>query len=162
MEQPIESGQAERLRTIIRLVKQLAAEYYQLTGKPLGVTGEVAEYIAADTLGLTLSPPRTAGYDATRMTPAGPERIQIKGRSLGKNSKPGQRMGRIKTDASCEKVLLVILDNATLDPREMWETSYADVLGLLQRPGSKARERGSLSISQFKSIAERIWKEATS
>jgi hypothetical protein len=29
-------------------MKSLAAEYYQLTGKPLGVTGEVAEFVAAD------------------------------------------------------------------------------------------------------------------
>jgi hypothetical protein len=33
-----------------------ATEYYRLTGKPLGVTGEVAEYVAAEILGLTLIP----------------------------------------------------------------------------------------------------------
>ena len=32
--------------------RPLAAEFYRLTGKPLGVTGEVAEYVAAKTLGL--------------------------------------------------------------------------------------------------------------
>jgi hypothetical protein len=63
-----------RVREILKAVKPLAAEYYRLTGKPLGVTGEVAEYVAAETLGLALAPARTAGYDALR----GTERIQIK------------------------------------------------------------------------------------
>lgn len=39
---------------------RLAAEYYRLTGKPLGVTGEVAEYVAAETLGLVLADARPA------------------------------------------------------------------------------------------------------
>ena len=41
-----------RLREILGTVKPLAAEYYRLTGKPLGVTGEVAEYVAPDLLKL--------------------------------------------------------------------------------------------------------------
>lgn len=44
-------------------VKLLAVEYHQLTGRPLGVTGEFAEYVAAEHLGLKLAPPRTAGYN---------------------------------------------------------------------------------------------------
>ena len=43
-----------RERKVLAAVNPLAAEYYQLTGKPLGVTGEVAEYIAAEALGLEL------------------------------------------------------------------------------------------------------------
>ena len=35
-----------------------------------------------------------------------------------KNSKPGQRIGRIKPTELCDIVLLVLLDDATLDPRE--------------------------------------------
>lgn len=35
-------SQAARLREILAQVRVLAAEYYRLTGKPLGVTGEVA------------------------------------------------------------------------------------------------------------------------
>lgn len=91
-----------RVREILATVKPLAAEYYQLTGEPLGVTGEVAEYVAAEILGLTLVPARTVGYDAVR----GTERIQIKGRSYGAKAKPGQRMSRIKLEAPCDTVLL--------------------------------------------------------
>jgi hypothetical protein len=153
--EPMSGEDIRRVREILATVKPLAAEYYSLTGKPLGVTGEVAEYVAADLLGLTLAPARTPGYDALR----GTERIQIKGRAYGKDAKPGQRMSRIKVDAPCDIVLLVILDNATLDLRELWEAPFAAVATILARPGSKARERGALGVSEFKRIARRIWPE---
>ena len=44
-------GNEARVREILAKVKPLAVEYYRLTGKPLGVTGEVAEYVAAEILG---------------------------------------------------------------------------------------------------------------
>jgi hypothetical protein len=146
-----------RVREILAAVRPLAAEYYRLTGKPLGVTGEVAEYVAAELLGLKLAPARTAGYDALR----GAERIQIKGRAYGKNAKPGQRMSRIKHDAPCDTVLLVLVDNATLEPREIWEAPFAAVVECLQRPGSKAPERGALGVAAFKSVAHRVWPGLT-
>ena len=45
---------------------------------------------------------------------------------------------RIKIDAACDTVLRVLLDNATLDPREMWESSRSKpgrilLLGTLSR-----------------------------
>jgi hypothetical protein len=149
-------GMTRRVREILGTVKPLAAEYYQLTGKPLGVTGEVAEYVAAEALGLTLVPARTVGYDALR----GTERIQIKGRAYGAKAKPGQRISRIKLDAPCDTVLLVLLDNATLEPPEMWEARYDSVRECLKRPGSKARlERGALSVHAFKHLqtAKRVF-----
>jgi hypothetical protein len=152
----VSSGNEARVREILASVKPLGAEYYRLTGKPLGVTGEVAEYVAAEILGLTLVAARTVGYDALR----GQERIQIKGRAYGVKAKPGQRMSRIKLDAPCDTVLLVLLDNATLEAREMWEAPYASVCECLKRPGSKARARGALSISTFKAlpVARRVWQ----
>src|ERR1700689_2505740 len=142
------NGETEtRVCEILAAVKPLAAEYYRLTGKPLGVTGEVAEYIAAEKLKLILVPPRTAGHDAIRKTPQGEERIQIKGRATGEVSKPSQRLGRIKTDAACDKVLLVLLDNSTLEPVTMWEAPYAAVIARLAEPGSKSRNvRGAMSV----------------
>jgi len=128
-----------------------------LTGKPLGVTGEVAEYVAAETLGLELAPPRTAGYDAIRHTPEGKQRVQIKGRAYGADAKPGQRLGRIKKGAACDKVLLVLLDNKTLELREMWEADYAAIAERLDVQGSKARERGSLGVSEFKRLGHKTW-----
>jgi hypothetical protein len=53
-----------RIMEILRDAKKLAQEYRTLTGKPLGITGEVAEYEAARLLGVQLTPARQAGYDA--------------------------------------------------------------------------------------------------
>ncbi len=119
-----DSKDAQRVRRILAEVKKLAAEYYRLTGKPLGITGEIAEYLAAEALGLELVPPRTPGYDAIRRTPEGPQRIQIKGRAFGDDAKPGQRLGIIKRGAPCDSVLLVLLDNRTLQLREIWRPQW--------------------------------------
>jgi hypothetical protein len=59
--------------------KALARRYYHLTGKPLGVTGEVAEYEAARILNLELELARQAGYDATETRDGLTIRIQTKG-----------------------------------------------------------------------------------
>src|ERR1700746_4077375 len=86
----------DRIMEILRQPKKLAQEYRALTGKPLGITGEVAEYEAARILGITLTPARQAGYDAVELTPGGPKKLQIKGRCLLENCKPGQRLGSIQ------------------------------------------------------------------
>lgn len=142
-----------RVREILAAVKPLASEYYRLSGKPLGVIGEIAEYIAAETLGLKLAPARTEGYDALR----GTERIQIKGRAFAPDANKSQRISRIKTDAPCDTVLLVLLDNSTLDLREMWEAPFTAIVACLNKPGSKARGRGALGVPTFKRFAKRVW-----
>ena len=151
-----EDADSRRVREILSSEKPLAAEYYQINKKPLGVTGEVGEYVAAECLNLELAPPRTAGYDAVRHTTDGPQRVQIKSRAYGPDAKPGQRLGTIKRGADCDIVLLVLLDK-TLEPREMWEAPYSVVEARLNVPGSKARERGALGVSEFKRLARQIW-----
>ena len=147
-----------RIKEVLAAVKPLAAEYYRLTSKPLGVTGEVAEYVAAELLGLKLVPPRTAGYDALRDTLAGPQRIQIKGRAYDPAARSSQRIGTIKQDGPCDVVMLVLLNNATLDPVEIWEAAFPAVVARLIEPGSKSRnERGALSVSDFKRLGRRAW-----
>jgi hypothetical protein len=41
----------------------------------------------------------------------------------------------------------------------MWEEPYAAVVKRLAVPGSKARERGALGVSEFKRLARRVWPE---
>jgi hypothetical protein len=60
-----------RIMEILQEAKQLAREYYGLTRKPLGITGEVAEYEAARILGIELAAARQAGYDAIEHFAAG-------------------------------------------------------------------------------------------
>ncbi len=50
----------------------------------------------------------------------------------------------------------MLLDNATLDLREMWTAPYAAVTERLAKPGSKVRERGSLSVPEFKRLAVKM------
>lgn len=144
---------ATRVREILAMVKPLAAEFYRLTGKPLGVTGEIAEYVAAEILGLTLAPARTEGYDALR----GSERIQIKGRAYDIIKNRSQRMSRIKLNAPCDTILLVLLDSATLEPQEIWMAPYLSVCALLTAPGSKSRANGALGVPAFKAVAKIVW-----
>ncbi len=126
-------------RAILERVKPLAVEYYRLTKKPLGVTGEIAEHVVAEKLGLKLAEARTAGYDALR----GKEKIQIKGRAFAKGANLG-RMSRIKIDADYDALILVVLELETLEPIGMWEASRAQVNAMIAKSKSKARARGQL------------------
>jgi hypothetical protein len=144
---------------VLGQAKALAQRYRSLTGKPLGITGEVAEYEAARLLGLELTPARTAGYDAK--DPATGRRYQIKGRCLPPNCKPGQRLGRLDIKKKFDGVLLVLLDQ-NFETTAIYESGRAKVIAALTKPGSRARnERGALSVSKFKSIGRKRWPPAT-
>ncbi|MCA9322625.1 MAG: hypothetical protein KDB53_17920 [Planctomycetes bacterium] len=139
--------------SLLAEAKVIARRYRVLTGKPLGITGEIAEYEAARILGLDLAPARTAGYDATEIRDGTLRKIQIKGRCLLPGCKPGQRLGSIDVSKEFDSVLLVVLDE-NLDASEMFEVFRAEVLVELSKPGSKARnERGALAVSSFKKLA---------
>jgi hypothetical protein len=155
------SATAERIVAILKAAKALAQEYKQLTGKPLGITGEVAEYEAARILGLELTPARQAGYDAIEGRGRGARRLQIKGRCLPKNCKPGQRIGKIDLKKDWDVVLLVLLDE-DFEATEIWEADRDPVEAALKAPGSKSRnERGALAVSKFKALGRRRWERNT-
>ncbi|GHE96499.1 hypothetical protein GCM10016455_16100 [Aliiroseovarius zhejiangensis] len=141
---------------ILEEVKSLAVEYYHLTGKPLGVTGEIAEMEAASLLGLDLAAARTAGFDAYRTRKDRKEKIQIKGR-WKKDGTSWGRVSKIIADQEFDAVQLVLM-HGNYDVFEIWEASREDVVERLDAPGSKARnQRRSMGVSQFKSIAELVW-----
>jgi hypothetical protein len=133
----------------------LAADYCKLTGKPLGVTGEVAECMAAEILGLALAPPRDSRIRRNQGHAAGQASNSDQGRAFGEGAKPGQRLGTIKPGAPCDIVILFLLDNGTLETREIWEAPIAAMEERLAFPGSKAR--GALRINEFKRLARLIW-----
>jgi hypothetical protein len=151
-----ETQDNESIKNILRKVRSLAVKYYKLTGNPLGVTGEIAEFFAEEKLNICLMPARTAGYDAIRSIGSDRQRIQIKGRAYSKGRDSGQKLGKIKVDADCDIIMMVIFDVDTLDCAEIWEAPFIDVLKLLEKPGSKARASGVLTVAEFKSIAERM------
>ena len=144
------------LKKVMQKAKKLAKEFRQITGKPLGITGEVGEFIAADLLNLELMVARNPGFDAV-----GPDgrHIQIKSRCILPNAKPGQRVGSIRFKYDFDTVMLVLM-NEDFNPLEIYEAKYSDVKFALEESGSIARNiRGSLGIRKFKSIGTRVWPQ---
>ncbi|RXR28463.1 DUF6998 domain-containing protein [Sphingobium fluviale] len=141
---------------IIDQARDCAVEYYRLTRKPLGITGEVGEFEAARLLGLTLLAARSPGYDA--IAPDG-RKIQIKARLFDPTVRlTGQRVGSIKVASEFDAVVLVMLDLA-YQPWIIWEASRTAVIDALLAPGSKSRnERGAMSVVKFRSIAAEVWR----
>jgi len=149
-------GRVNRLQELLGEAKRIAKEYAELTGKPLGITGEVAEYEAARLLGLELAEARQPGYDAIRRDGSKEIKVRIKGRRKQKGQTAG-RVGRINTDHEWDTTILVLLD-AAFDATEIYEADRAAIIEAIEAPGSRARnERKSLAISKFISIGRLIW-----
>jgi hypothetical protein len=148
---------------LLKAAKKLAREYRAVTGKPLGITGEVAEYEAARILKVVLTPARQSGYDAIERRDGHDWRLQIKGRCILDRGKRSQRLGSIDRKKDWDAVLMVLLDEQ-FDAYEIYEVPRAKVLAALDAPGSRARnERGALAVSKFKSIAgQPRWIRSTS
>ena len=109
-------------------------------------------------VGVELTPARQAGYDAIERSEKSVRHLQIKGRCLLPNCKPGQRLGSIAVKKDWDAVLLVLLDE-NFDATEMYEAERLAVLAALAAPGSKARnERGQLGVSKFKAIGKLRWR----
>lgn len=148
------------LAELLRRAKQLARAYYALTGRPLGVTGEVAEYEAVRLLGLELAPPRQPGYDVIRRPGAGRaasgDRLQVKGRCVPNGPAPGEMLGRIGLEHAWDGMLVVLLD-ARYDATAIYEAGREAVCAALAVPGSRARERGVLSVRKFVAVGRRVW-----
>lgn len=142
----------ERVKDLLGNVKELAREYYTLTGRPLGVTAEIAEYEAALLLGLELAPVRQPGYDAIRETASGRTLLQIKGRRIPAGANSGQRVGRIDLEGEWDAVLLVLLDE-TFEATAIYEAGRPAITSAIQTPGSRARNRGQLGVGLFKALA---------
>lgn len=153
------AGELAQLSTDIR---RIARRYYDLTGKPLGVTGEVAEMEAARLLGLTLASARQPGWDATRTLPDGTiERIQIKGRWQMNGPRSTGRVGAIDLTHDFDSVYLVLMD-AEFEVRTIHRRSRADVERMLRADGSRARNvRGQLSVGAFVRGADQLWPIVT-
>lgn len=146
-----------QISELVEQAKRLAVRYRALTGKPLGITGEIAECEAAAILGMDLHAARTAGYDATETRDGIAVRVQIKGRVIANPTKITGRVGAIDLRQPFDVVHLVLLDS-NLNAFAIYEAARPAVETLITRPGSKARnERGSVGIAQFKAIARLRW-----
>ncbi len=141
------------VQQILEEAKSLAIRYKNLTGKPLGITGEIGEFTASILLNIELCDARQAGYDALRN---GTEKIQIKSRCSDKLT--GHRVGKITNKHDFDYLIFVWLDEQ-FEPKAIYETTRDNVFKELNKSGSTARNiRGQLSASKLKSISKELWK----
>lgn len=144
----------DRVGRVLEKIRKLAVEYYTLTGKPLGVTSEIGEYLAARHLGLTLMPARQAGFDATDDKR---RKVQIKTRRLPPSGGIGsQRIGSIRVTHSWDVLLLVLLDE-NLELRAIHEARRRKIVEAIGKTQSRARRRGALSIGEVIGLGRRVW-----
>jgi len=148
---------SERLVKLLGEVKALAQEYYELTGgRSLQITGEVAEYEAAQLLGLVLAPVRQPGYDAWRSD----ERIQIKGCAVLPGKLSSWRMGTLDLDKEWDATVLVLLDKR-YEPTAMYEATRSALEESLQRIANEAAEKQSkpqgMAVTEFIQLGRQVW-----
>lgn len=143
---------------LIAEARRLAAEFRRTTGKPLpGVSGEIAEYDAAQCLDLERIDPKPGGYDAIGRGARAGKRIQIKGRAILDEGKSGQRIGQLKLEQDWDSVVLVLLDDA-YEPYEIYEAERDDIVAALDEAGESSRKkRGAMSVARFKNIGRLAW-----
>ncbi|WP_200371980.1 DUF6998 domain-containing protein [Rhodovibrio salinarum] len=148
----------ERAGEVLERARLAAVDYYRLTGKPLGITGEIGEYLAAKILHLQLADARAPGYDAID---GSGRKIQIKARCIPRDTRlTGQRLGSIRLEHEWDCVMLVLLDQE-FRPRTIHELNRTSIAAALAKPGSKARnERGAMAVSQFISLGHEVWRES--
>lgn len=133
--------------SIWRAVKRAisaALEYERLTGRNLGITGEVGELLVCHKLRLKLmTDPRTAGYDAIDKNR---RRYQIKTRRA--NNDRGSISTFSKHDFDCA-VLATLDENYKIIG--LWRISHKKLRPILNR-----RKRRDPSLREFKRISERL------
>jgi len=141
---------------LIEQARQLATDFKKMTGKPLpGVSNEIAEHDAAKFLGLELSDDRSQGFDAKRLLSKGPQKVQIKARTIFNDNYRGQRLGQLKLDKDWDSVVLVLM-NEEYQAFEIFEASRDDIFDNLNDNSSRMK-RGAMSVAKFRNIATLVW-----
>jgi len=142
------SKEFKALEGVIYSAKLAAIEYRKLTGKPLGITAEVAEYEAAKHLKCTLMPPRTPGYD---LIDCDGKKVQVKGRVIyNKKSQKVPTIGESTEKKPWSYVVLVLLDE-NYNAFEIYKLENEKLEHYLAQPrlNGSSRDR-SASVRKFK------------
>lgn len=143
---------------LISEARRIAAEYRRATGKPLGISAEIARHDACTFL--NLEPHEDAvGYDALGLAEERKDlRFQIKGRAIFDEKKGGQRLGQIKLDQNWDKILLVLM-NEDFKTTYIYEASREDMLDDIEdaNENSSRNKRGAMSVARFKRLAQLVW-----
>ncbi len=142
---------------LISQARTLATEYRKTTGKPLGISSEIAEFDAAHILGLELVKDPSAGYNAIGQTRHQGKRFQIKGRVIFDGKKSGQRIGQLKLEQTWDYLVVVIM-NEEYQATELYEAKRDVIIKEAENSQpSKRSKRGAISVAKFKKIANLVW-----
>ena len=144
----------ERLVTEAR---RLAAEYRKATGKPLGVSSEIAEFDACKILDLELCDQKPGGYDAIGKGKRQGKKIQIKGRAVFDEKKSGQRIGQLKLEQEWDTIVLIVM-NEEYETVEIYECDRKEIeQAMEENKNSNRSKRGAMSLAKFKIISRLVW-----
>lgn len=144
------------MERMMEAVRALGAAYRQRTGRPLGVSGELGEYLAARHLGLTLLAAREGGVDATRALPEGQaQHVAIRTRTLSMAALEGRRIGALPESEAATHLVLVLLDEESLRLEAIWQAPYPVVFA---QQLARGNSRG-MHLTRFFTLpgAERLW-----
>lgn len=136
--------------------RKLAAAYRRATGKPLGISNEIAIHDVIRLMKLVPAEPGASGYDAIGTGSREGRYIQIKGRTIFDEDQSGQRIGQVKVDQEWDSIMLILMDE-DYEPQEIYEASRDVVLEVLADTSAKRAKRGAMSVARFKAIGQRVW-----
>lgn len=144
---------------LMQQARKLASQYHQVTGKPLGISNEIAVHDVVRLMELQPAVSINAeslGYDAVGAGSRQGKRIQIKGRTISNQAKSNPRIGQIKLDQDWDLVMLIIM-NEGYEPLQIYEADRENIIEMLQN-SSKRRNRGALSVARFMKIGQLVWR----
>lgn len=141
---------------LMREARKLAADYRRATGKPLGISTEIAVHDVIRLMGLIPAEPHAGGYDAIGTGSREGKYIQIKGRTLFGDSKGSQRIGQIKAEQDWDSIMLILMDE-NYEPREIYEAGRSAILEAMADTSASRAKRGAMSVGRFKAIGQRVW-----
>jgi len=157
MQEPFQIVSLYSVDKLMTQTRKLAADYRRATGQPLPLTGEIANFDAANILDLELLQPSPGGYDAVgRGSDREGLRYQIKGRAIFDDSKGGHRIGQLKLEQEWDVVLLVLLDE-DYEAFEIYEADRTTILEAMEESGGSRGKRGAMSVARFRNIARLVW-----
>ena len=145
-----------QLDKLMEETRQLAAKYRDATGQPLPVSHDLACYDAIRYLNLKSPEKPEASIDAIGENELEGKKFQIKGRVQFSNTKgKQQRIGQLNLEGDWDVCLLVLLseDYQSLEIFAVDKDAVVEAIG-----EKKVNKRGAMTVSQFKIIAESVWK----
>jgi hypothetical protein len=136
--------------------RKLAADYRRATGQALGISNEIATHDVIRLMKLVPAEPSAGGYDAIGTGSREGKYIQIKGRTIFKDAKSGQRIGQIKMDQDWDSVMLILM-NEDYEAQEIYEADREVLLEASEETSEKRAKRGAMSVAKFKAIGTLVW-----